>query len=187
MPFYKVTIYKHLIMDPTEKWSNVYTVDSDGEDGALDIGNDIMALETAVHKDYVVFDKITARQDNPLAGSGRQRAVSGVVGEVTGTPSLRLPLFNAVRCIFSDLTGRPDQKYLRLPIEEGDQSGGFLEEAFKTDIDLNYTTPLVALTGVVSSDHDPYTGSFIQDAIQMRQLSWSRRTRPGFKRGWVPV
>jgi hypothetical protein len=30
------------------------------------------------------------------------------------------------------------------------------------------------------------SGSVDQD-VRMRQTAWRRRTRPGYKRGWVPV
>lgn len=187
MAFYKGTIYKHMIPDPTEVWSNVYNLEAANESEALDILEAVMIIEQTVHKDYVVFDKLAVRQDSVLSGSGQQRAVSGVVGAVTGTPSLRLPLFNVARAIFSDAVNRPDQKYLRLPLEEGDTAGGFLESTLIALLNADYCEALKETAGVVSSSHVPYTGSSVQDAVQMRQISWSRRTRPGFKRGWVPV
>lgn len=187
MPFYKGTVYKHLINDATEVWSNVYNLEAASEQDALSLCQEVALIEQAITKEYVVFTKIAVRLDSPLASAGRQAQLTGMVGSVPGSLTARLPLFNTVRCMFSDGIARPDQKYLRLPIEEGEQTGGYIDEPLRDLVQISYVAALNETNGVVSSNHVPYTGGTVQEAIQMRQLGWSRRARPGFRRGWVPV
>jgi hypothetical protein len=41
--------------------------------------------------------------------------------------------------------------------------------------------------GIRGPNGEPLITAEVQTAIQMRQIGWHRRVRPGFKRGWVPV
>lgn len=98
-----------------------------------------------------------------------------------------LPLFNAVRCTLSDGNGRPSQKYLRLPLEESDITAGTITVTLSNLVQLSYITDLLALDGLVSNTGDVFTEGAVIPAVQMRQLNWKRRARPGFVRGWVAV
>lgn len=186
MPLHKVTIYKRLNAGTDFRyWSNVYRVEADDINDALDKGVTIANIEQAVHKDYVAFSKVTARLDVTPAPPGGSRLLTGA-GDVEGDPSVRLPRWNTVRCTFTDEIGRPDQKYLRLPLEEGDVTDGTLNVAIINAVSLGYVAPISELEFIRSSDNAPYTSGRVEEPIQMRQIGWHRRTRPGFHRGYVP-
>lgn len=187
MAFYKLTIRKQFVLDPvgTHVWSNVYTVQASDEEGALDVGAGIVSIEQDCHFDTVYFLDYSARQNSELAGSGRKRTL-GVVGDRASTGLQFLANFNTFRVILTDGINRPDQKYLRLPMLEDDQSGGVIENGALDFVVDNYITPLLALGGVVSSDEVPYTSGSVWPYVQMRQLRWKRRARPGFHRDYVP-
>jgi len=186
MPFYDVPVRKEFTaVTGIAPWTNIYHVSAADEEAALDVGESIAALEAAITYDVILITRLSARQSELLAGSGRQRAVA-IQGERDSSGKDFLPLFNAVRITFTDGINRPDQKYLRLPLAEDEQSGGALDSGLIDLIGLDYVAPLVGLTGIVSSDDVPYTSGVVQPSVQMRQRSWSRRSRPGFHRGYVP-
>lgn len=186
MPIYVVTLQKEFANQGVEQpWVNTYHVSAASEEDALDIGEQIQVIEAAVHWSNINFTRITARQDSPLAGSGRQRATS-LLGARDATGESFLPSFNTIRVTFTDGVNRPDQKYLRPMINENEQSGGTLEGDMPGFMEASYVNAILALTGVVSSDGVPYTSGAVYPFVQMRQRSWHRRTRPGFHRGYVP-
>lgn len=186
MPLFKGTIFKHTIQNPTEEWSNVYHINAADEAAAMVALDQVMNVEANVSYDNVVFDRLYVRLDNPLATAGVSQAVSGLVGARGATPANQLPLFNTVRVVFTDGINRPDQKYLRLPLEVSDVSGDFLDVGMVSLITTDYINDILAFPGVVSSSGDTYSAGSCMNAIQMRQLHWSRRSRPGFHRGYVP-
>jgi hypothetical protein len=186
MARFNVAIFKRLTVGTVfTPWSNVYQVEAASALDALDIGEDIVEIEKAVHKDYVQYTKMTATEDidDPPVGSSR---VLTATGDITGVENQRLPGFNAVRVILSDGNGRPSQKYLRPLLEEDDIADGSITTATRNLFSLSYAGPLIGLAGVVSNSGDTFISATVQDAIQMRQQSWHRRTRPGFHRGYVP-
>jgi len=186
MPFYDVTIRKEFTaVVGIAPWTNIYHVSAADEEAALDVGEAVAALEAAIMYDVCLITRLNARQSSVLAGSGRQRAVS-IQGDRDSSGKQFLPLFNAVRVTFTDGISRPDQKYLRLPIAEDEQNSGALDSGLIDLIGLDYSAPLMGVSGVVSSDDAPYTSAVVQPQVQMRQRSWSRRSRPGFHRGYVP-
>lgn len=182
---YITTVHKvaDLFLGP-ERWSNVYHVEAADPEAALDIGVSIANIEQQVYKDYVTMSRVTVVEDQPEPPPGSSRVLTGA-GDVTGDPDTLLPLFNSVRCTFSDGNGRPSQKYLRLPLEEADVTNGRLTITLINFVFLNYVTDLIALAGVVSNSGDTFIEGSVVHAVQMRQLNWKRRSRPGFRRGWV--
>lgn len=186
MAIFKVGVFKRLNEgDDLRYWSNIYRVDAGSLDDALDKAVSIANIEQAVHKDYVRFSRVTAIEDVVDPPEGASRVLTGS-GDVTGDFTLVLPRFNTVRCVFSDGVGRPDQKYLRLPLEEGDVVSGTISVDLSNALALDYVAPITELGFVVSSDQVSYTEGTVVPAIQMRQISWHRRTRPGFHRGYIP-
>lgn len=184
MAFYVGTIRK-AIGDIRDTWVNNYHVSAADEDAALVIMEDVVAMERAIHYSDVFFTRVSVRQDSPLAGSGRQVALTGV-GDRDASGLEFLPSFNTVRIIFTDGVNRPDQKYFRLRIAEGEQASGSLDGALITFLEINFIATYIALTGVVSSSHVPLTGGTVVPQVQNRQRGWHRRSRPGYHRGWVP-
>lgn len=187
MPFYKGTIYKQFTLQPGSKpWTNVYNLEAADEAEALIVLGGVLAIEQEVHYDIIAFTKMSVRVDSALGGAGRQAALAET-GNRDSTGLTFLPSFNTVRVIFTDPVSRPDQKYLRLLISEGEQDNGALDAGLITTITTDYIIPLLALGGVVSSNHQDYLSGGIDPDVQMRQRDWHRRSREGFKRGWVPV
>lgn len=186
MALFTVTVRKGIILEgSTQAWTNVYHVEADDIPDALDKGVTIANIEQGIYKDYVVMSRVNARLAvTPTTESGR-RELTGA-GDITGDETKRLPGFNAVRCTFSDEIGRPDQKYLRLPLEEDDVVSGTINVTVNNLIQLDYVSEILALPFIRSSDNALYTEGTVIPAIQMRQLSWHRRSRPGFHRAYVP-
>jgi hypothetical protein len=185
MPVCKVTVYKVLNGATGEQWTNVYNVNALGPNDAASIGETIQALEVAVCYDWVSFPKVAAQ----LASGGPSvvHATPGVVGGLTGDINNAIPLFNVARITLSDGQNRPEIKYLRGAMEEANVAGFNLTNEVFNQIRDDYALPLVDVLGICGPSGEPIVSATVQLAIQMRQLGWNRRTRPGFKRGWVPV
>lgn len=184
---YIVAVYKRLNVGTDRKsWSNVYHVEAEGLEGALDLGVSIANIEQQVHKDYVLFQRCTAIEDQIDPPPGGSRVLTGL-GDVEGDDTLRLPPFCTVRVLFSDGNGRPSQKYLRLPLQEDDIVDGTINTTVNNLIVTGYVSDLLSLVGFVSNTGNTFTEGAVVPAIQMRQTDWKRRTRPGFIRGWVAV
>jgi len=187
MPLYVGTIYKSILSDESNPWSNVYTIDADDDTDALSKLHSVAVLESAIHKENVVFQRETVRQKSVLGGSGRQFVPVGLVGEVAAVPANQLPLFNTVRMVFTDEVARSESKYMRLPLENTEVTGSFIDETPILTWYNDFIVPLLALDYVVGPQGEALTSGATVVAIQNRQRGWNRRTRPGFKRGWVPV
>jgi hypothetical protein len=99
-----------------------------------------------------------------------------------------LPLFCTYRLAFTDRVKKPEMKYLRRP-GWSDQltAGGAWSTEFLTEVVTLYANPLLDMPEFVGPSGERPTSVFIDPAVQNRQLGWHRRTRPGFRRGWVPV
>lgn len=187
MARYRVTLHKHFFdHDGFKPWSNVYYLETSSVEVALDGAVAIAMIEKKVLKEYVKIFRVHAVQDAILHQPGGSREVD-IQGEVTGDFNLMLPLFNTVRITFSDGVGRPSTRYFRCPLQEDEIEGGQLIGAFIDDMNVNYCAYIISLPGMVSNSGDEYTDAVTQPGVQMRQTDWHRRTRPGYKRGWVPV
>jgi len=187
MPLYEVAISKRLTVgNDFKRWSNVYHVEAADLGEALDFGQDIANIEQQIHKDYVLFSYANAREAVEDPPPGGTRPLTGF-GNIAGDAATRLPNFNTVRCILGDDNGRPSQKYLRLPLEEAEVVDGILTAGVINDVQLNYLTDLINFAPLRSNSGDILTPASVIPGIQMRQQDWNRRTRVGFRRGWVPV
>lgn len=116
----------------------------------------------------------TRIQDENLIGS---RAVTGNA----------LPGWNVARVQFRVATGiRPVTFFLRMGLTEDDVNGQLLTIAA-----LNACGDFVSAFLLTGANCDKYGFQFVTGSsspqVHMRQMAWRRRTRPGFKRGWVPV
>lgn len=104
--------------------------------------------------------------------------------EVTGDA---LPGWNAVRFQFTANIGtRVHVFYPRVGLTEDDVTGQTLTSAVHTAL-----TSVVSgiLAGAAFCDKDGFLLEYgaVSTRVQMRQMGWRRRHKPGFKRGWVPV
>lgn len=187
MPLYRGSIHKYIVGNlPSSGWLNTYHISAASENDAMDVLSEILVVEQNVHWSNVQFDRLSVRLESDLATAGIQRATAAV-GERDATGEDFLPLFCVARVILADSVNRPDQRYLRLPISEGEQTNGVISNALNNFIADNYIAPLFAIPGVVSSSAVPYTLGSTAAAVQNRQRGWHRRQRVGFRRGWVPV
>jgi len=187
MALYDVTLYKRIFDNDVDKpWTNVYHVDAATAEDALDHAESIVEIEKAVHWSIVEFFRVSARQALDDAPAGQSRDIS-TLGTRDADGETYLPLFCTIRVILDDIVNRPDQKYLRTPLMESEVQNGFIQSGTLTLMDTTYVGGLIALPYIRSSSNSSYVGGFTQAPIQMRQRDWKRRSRPGFKRGWVPV
>lgn len=184
MPVYRGTIRKRRTTDPFEKWSNVYHVEAANVLDGYDILTTIANLEKLIYQDNVTIWQL-AIADPLVRGSGGSKNVAIVGTAGTADPDTQLPLFNAVLVKLLPSGGRMSPKYLRLPLREADVIGNKLVAGTITSIDTNYSSAVWSVPGHVDESGQPFIGYATNENVQMRQLGWHRRVRPGFKRGWV--
>jgi hypothetical protein len=191
MPLFRLSIVKQYVgagdLDPNP-FRNVYTVEAADLAGAIAVGADILPLEQAIFKDLIHFLYMHAK--SPTLGTFGRSAFIDEFGTVAvpGDGEL-LPMWNVVRCNFPLVdAGRPEIKYLRLPLLETETVNGNLTLPTVAAINDNYAGPLAALPGFVSPTGAAHDAGQFSTSVQvgMRQQSWHRRTRPGFHRGYVP-
>lgn len=81
---------------------------------------------------------------------------------------------------------RPHTFYIRMGLTEDDVAGQNLEAAAETAL-TDLVTSLLSIGAVCDKDGFIFTQGSRSTVVHMRQLGWRRRSRPGYKRGWVPV
>lgn len=186
MTRYKGTIHKRMVGDPDSGWSNVYQIEAVGADLAMGFLNSIRELEKACTYDVVEFYYNVIHREDVGGETLVDRDVS--VGDLHNeSPGGFLPLFNCIRVDFYSEFGRPEVKYLRTPLTYGNVTGTNLNGTTYNRVVDDYLTPLISFSAYVGPGGEVHTGGVVHQPIQMRQTNWHRRSRPGFKRGWVPV
>lgn len=184
---YRATVYKRTIGSyfTGEQWSNVYTIDEVNVTEASSVAASAAIAEATQLFDWAEVWKIVC--EDPNAPDDKKTQVLNYVGDrsPTGLGSA-LPLFNTVRCIFSDEVRRPESKYLRGVLAADNVEAGRVSGETITAVQTNYVNAILALSQIVGPSGEAFVTGSVQPAVQMRQLSWSRRPRPGFHRGWVP-
>lgn len=183
MTLFKVATHKLLAAANQYEWTNVYHVDALGPNDACSKGAAIAAIEKDLYTADTVIFKVTATPPTP--GTGASLAITETGTRASDYNNL-LPLFNCARVIFTDITLKPDQKYYRACLLEGDVAGGNIETDTIIDVIGPVATAIQEYAFIRSSNGDDYTGHVVARPVQMRQVSWHRRSRPGFHRGWVP-
>lgn len=184
MPLYRGTIFKE-VENHGEAWSNVYTINESNALEAIDVLNAIEQLELAVtnvHCYVVRLHVVNISNKNDT----RSESVSdqGHIADISGADAL--PLFNTVMVTLTDNLKRPERKYLRGWYQTANVENGHWSGELTDFVDTNYTVPLLAQAAYVGPGGEHPTAGKASQVIQNRQLGWHRRTRPGFKRGWVP-
>lgn len=188
MALWQVTIPKHFLGDPEgQRWTNVYHVAADDASGAITAGEVAQNYEAGVHYATVAIGPVEVRQPGvPNSGRKGQTNTIGAL-PITGLGG-SLPLFCTVRVDFlaEDAT-RAERKYLRLPgQQENTQDGGLWSEELTDFVQTNYADVISGMLSMRGPSGEPLGPGVVLRKIQMRQLDWHRRTRPGFHRGWVP-
>lgn len=186
MVLYYATIRSRLTDRPdTRPWSNVWHVESGTVSGALLISDGIVNAYRNALKDYAEVYNVHVQIENPLGSPGGSRT-NIVAGLKDGDPATMLPLFNTIRVAMNDGAGRPNLKYFRFPIEEPEMENGVPTNDYLDELNTTFFSLLPLIDGLVSNRGEPFTSISAVPIVQMRQQGWHRRTRPGFKRGWVP-
>ena len=184
MALFRCTVYKRLTALDEPTWTNIYHYEALGVNSALDAAEGAAALEMAVSIQAVVVYRLTAK---PVSGGQIGIRSVNIPGAFDVDPVNLVPLFNTIRCIFTDNVERSESKYLRGCIAEANVQGFNISGELRTAVQDDYVTPLLETLGIRGPNGETLQSGTVQQAIQNRQVGWHRRTRPGYKRGWVPV
>jgi hypothetical protein len=188
---YRTAVVYQGIVSPYERltWRNVYTIEADSYSSALAAGDVLAGLVAVFHTDKTRAVRVTAHLvTEPPRRTGAQMGIART-GEYSpvGDP---WPMFNCIRCDFpDDGLGRPERKYFRVGLHDGMvQADGTLLGTFASIVQaqLNTMTSLSNYVGPSGEQHTTDAAS-VNPVVQMRQLSWHRRQRAGFRRGYVAV
>lgn len=188
MPLYRVTTYKEFNGAPFqgEKWSNVYYVQAGDASGAVAVGVIVLNAEMAVSYQPIIGRTVTAVNVANKDDKDKSNPNAEAELDPTGLGGY-LPLFNTTRVVFLDEVKRPESKYLRTGATPDNIGAGEWSTEYVDFVNTNYADVLDALTSLRGPNNEELGDGFTIASIQNRQLGWHRRTRPGFKRGWVPV
>lgn len=181
------TIYKRLVAQPEITWSNAYMFQAANTIAALDLAEDVAGHEAAVMGVTAEVFRIHAKSPTPgTIGAQRDVSIAGV--QPVAQPDELLPMWNTVIVKFFNVAGRPEIKYLRLPLYKDMVTGLEITGSVLTTVSLDYATHLAGNEFYVGPNGEVHQNGFeVESVIQMRQTNWHRRTREGFVRGWVPV
>lgn len=103
---------------------------------------------------------------------------------VTGAP---LPSWNCARFqLAGNLGERLHTFYLRMGLTEDDVNGQTLTVTAASAVGSCWAG-LLAINACCDKDGFVFAYGANDNLVHMRQPAWRRRTRPGFRRGWVPV
>jgi hypothetical protein len=160
-----------------EKWSNVYHVD------VTTITDAITAFTSHMQAPLLSFLHASCRITKVLSSSLVDDSFQEASIEEAGTSAFtdsRLPFFNCVKLLISTTGfGRPDGKFLKGWLTEGNTSSGLIDDTALTDLLGDYqqmiddmaseSTPFVSNTG------DEWAIVTAPPTIQMRQMHRRRR------------
>jgi len=181
---FEITTHKYLGPANTIHWSNNYNTLAADILEAQDQADEIAALEALVLWDNVAVRKIEVKQVGASAGSTWNVFIEGERADAD--PNVQLPLFNCVRVTLLAGAGRPSLKYFRPPLVEAEVEGFNLTTAFTSEFDSTFVAPLSQLGYLCNQAGNLILGYEVYQPVQMRQLGWHSRSRPGFHRAYVP-
>lgn len=188
MSIYKLLVHKksNLYFAPGDEWTNVYHLDEVTDTDAETDAVAIATAEQALYADDVTITRLVLTL--PPSFNFPAKVVNANLGGSRTPVGDRLPSWNVAR-IDWEVAGsaRGMRKYYRASLSEDDVDGQVLTsgmiatlDAFKGDLDG--ITAICLENGLHFS---PGTG-ITDERVQMRQPGWSRRSRPGFHRGYIP-
>lgn len=176
-PSFKVEIFKHF--GTSRPWANTYLLDAADLLAAQGMADSIVAAETALHYETVIYDRVLVSSTVPLDGVFEVTPLS-----TTGTRNAdgvqMLPLFNTVRVDFHAVGGgRPSRKYYRAPIGEFEQADGLLNldtlASWQSLIDTFVAALASASVAWVDPQSQVIDAGAVQRPVQMRQLHRKRK------------
>jgi hypothetical protein len=168
-----------------EKWTNIYHCNTVTAGDAVNVAESIAALEMAVSYTPIMATRCTAFDPGNPADKALSHPNIPAALDPTGLGGV-LPLFNTVRVVLGDSVKSAEQKYLRLGANAANIGSGTWDGEFVTAVTDDYATPLLGDIELRGPNDEIITSITVRPEVQMRQLGWSRRTRPGFHRGYVP-
>lgn len=186
MPIYKVKIaFRDTLLLGDEDYSfNTWVTAASTSVAWSHAENLASALLSEAMPTTVVCTLIGVSQPDVVNGSLNIAQNSPGFREPTGDP---LPGWNVVRMQFAGAVGeRLHTFYLRMGLTEGDVTGQSLASATNTAV-ANTITGLLVPGVMCDKDGQVFAFGDHSSLVQMRQMGWRRRHKPGFKRGWVPV
>lgn len=188
MPIYRVTVTKHLDDGPYAllNFSNVYHINATDMVEIALRAPEMVTLEKTLYPDNVHIVRYSV-SDPAAPRTGYSKSVFEGGSRSVGAVATQLPPWNTVLARLNVASGRASLMHLRPIIDESEIDSGSISATLLGDINDNWATPLVALGYVTDESGQPITSIVIDSPVRSRQMGWHRRTRPGFKRGWVPV
>lgn len=170
------------------RWRNIYTIEAASYDAALAAGDVIGVYESTFHTDKTRIFRVTAH------GVFEPPRRAGAVMEVNRPGEYSpvgdaWPLWNCVRADFPDVgLGRPERKYYRVGLHDGMVQADLTLLGTYRSIFFGGVENILSVANFVGPSGEAHSGApGINESVQMRQIGWHRRTRPGFRRGYVAV
>lgn len=187
MGVYKVEIVKGLESSLNRlTWRNVYHLNTPTINDAFTVADNLINGEATFHSTDVTFlQKVVS---DPTKVERRLTFdISSTHGDRTASGSI-IPDWNVVDVIFGPASNhRPERKYYRVQLGEGDIVGSTVEPTLVTLIQDSIDAVLGSTIALCAPNGDSIINSAVLSLVGMRQLNWHRRSRPGFKRGYIPV
>jgi len=160
-----------------EKWTNVYHTDVDT------ITDAITAFESVMQSYLLTLLHSSCRIVKVLASSLTDDTFQEASIEEAGTSAFtgsRLPFFNCVKVQVSTTgLGRPDVKFMKGWLEEGNSSSGQIDSSALSDFLDNFNNMIQDMidnsTSLVSEDGTQWAVATASPNIQMRQMHRRRR------------
>lgn len=187
VPIYRATIHitDSALLGDQDYSFNCHINESGTSDQAWEDANEVAeALVGTVLTETCNVYKVSIH--DPDAINGNQSRLVDLPGTRTTTGDVIPPWNVALLQARSSAGARPSSFHLRMGLTENDIVGQNLASATNSAI-----AALFAAFALINNMCDPTGGLFTawscDGQVHMRQMGWHRRTRPGFKRGWVPV
>lgn len=162
---------------------NFHVTSIAGSDEAYDLAR-AFADTFAAHviPNWVHVVKVSIRNSDVINGNQtRDVFIAGARGS-TGSS---LPGFNTVRFLGRISAGhRPSVWHFRMGLTEDDVDGQILDTDALTAL-AAFVTALGGLDGICDKNGFTYDSYEYDPVVRNRQMSWRRRTRVGYHRGWV--
>lgn len=176
-------MYKRLVTPYEHDWTNDYWVDALGLNDALAKGEQLAIYEQPLYCPDIALFKVTAQLEphTPVATKGIAHAGSRSV-----SANDLISLFNTVRVTYLDEFERPEQKYYRGVLIGADVAGINIVTDTLIDVIGPVATDIAGYSFLRGPHGEGISGHLTHRPVQMRQVGWQRRSRPGFHRGWVP-
>lgn len=112
---------------------------------------------------------------------------TAVTGDRTASGAI-IPDWNVCDVVFGCASNhRPLRKYFRVQLGEGDIVGSQIDSGLITTWQAVWDAAVSDVIAFCAPNGDTVVNADVRPGVGMRQLQWHRKSRPGFKRGYIPV